>query len=133
MKEINLSSRRAFAAAALAGGPLVLSLNAEEPRSGKILSKRLLSELVGSARTAADHRKLAEHYRASAAEHELEAKEHLALVAKYKADPRPSEVKRPGDPDTAVHCQTLAEHCRRMAQTLNELAALHEGMAKKAK
>lgn len=102
--------------------------------TGKTLSKKQLSELVATAKTAADHRKLAAHYRAAAAKHEAEAQEHVDLAAKYKANPNwSSEVKRPGSPDTASHCLTFAEHCRKQAAIMNEMAATHEEMAKNMK
>lgn len=130
--ETNTSNRRNFAVTALAGS-LMLAQAARGQSSAKILNKKQLGELVATAKTAADHHKLAEHYRAAAAKHEEEAKEHLALAAKYKANPNASEVKRPGDPDTAAHCLTYAEHCRKAAKTMSEMAAMHEEMAKKAK
>ena len=130
--ESNTSNRRGFAIAALAA-PLMLSQIASAQSSGASLSKKQLADLVATAKTAADHRKLAEHYRAAAAMHEEEAKEHTALAAKYKANPNASEVKRPGDPDTAAHCLTYAYHCRKAAKTMSDMAAMHEEMAKKAK
>lgn len=130
--ESNTSNRRGFAIAALAA-PLMLSQIASAQSSGASLSKKQLADLVATAKTAADHHKLAEHYRAAAAMHEEEAKEHTALAAKYKANPNASEVKRPGDPDTAAHCLTYAYHCRKAAKTMSDMAAMHEEMAKKAK
>lgn len=130
--ESNQPNRRIFATAALAA-PLLLSQIASGQSSGKMLTKKQLADLVSTAKTAADHRKLAEHYRAAAAMHEAEAQEHVALAAKYKANPNASEVKRPGDPDTAAHCLTYAEHCRKAAKSMSEMAAMHEEMAKKAK
>ena len=126
------SNRRRFGVVALVA-PLMLSQIASAQSSGKSLSKKQLADLVATAKTAADHRKLAEHYRAAAAMHEEEAKEHTALAAKYKANPNASEVKRPGDPDTAAHCLTYAYHCRKAAKTMSDMAAMHEEMAKKAK
>lgn len=105
----------------------------EAQTAGKTLSKKQLSELVATAKTAADHRKLAEHYRAEAAKHEAEAKEHVELAAKYKANPTINDLKRPGAPDTASHCLTFAEHCRKLAASMTEMAAMHEEMAKNSK
>lgn len=129
----NLTNRRAFTAAALIGGAVLLPQSSNAQTAGKILSKKQLSELVATAKTAADHRKLAEHYRAAAAKHEAEAKEHVELAAKYRANPTASESKRPGAPDTASHCMTFAEHCRKQAAIMTEMAAMHEEMAKNMK
>jgi len=65
------------------------------------LSKKQLAELVASAKTAEDHRKLASHYLAVAERHEAEAREHLDFAAKYRANPTASESKQPGAPNTA--------------------------------
>ena len=92
-----------------------------------------MAELVATAKTAADYRKLTEHYRAAATKHEAEAKEHVDLGAQYRANPTTSESKRPGAPDTASHCLTFAEHCRKQAAIMNEMAAMHEEMAKNLK
>lgn len=111
----------------------MLSQSGIAQSAGKTLSKKQLAELVATAKTAADHRRLAGHYRAAAAKHEAEAKEHVELAAKYKANPTVSEMKRPGAQDTASHCLTFAEHCRKQAAIMNEMAAMHEEMAKNAK
>ena len=129
----NTLSRRAFGVAALSGGSLMLSLSASGQTADKMLSKKALAALVATAKTAADHRKLAAHYRAAAAQHEAEAKEHTELAAKYKANPTGTEQKHPNAPDTASHCLTYAEHCRKAAKLLSEMAAMHEEMAKSAK
>ena len=132
MEKRTLSNRRAFSAA-LAGVPLLLASSLRGQSPSAILTKKQLADLVRTAHTAADHQKLAAHYRAAAAKHEMEAQEHEALAKEYKANPHPSEVKMPGSPDTAAHCLTLAGHCRKAAQSMNDMAAMHEAMAKKAK
>lgn len=131
--ERTVTNRRGFTVAVLVGGALMLPQSSDAQTAGKTLSKKQLSELVATAKTAADHRKLAEHYRAAATKHEAEAKEHVELAAKYKANPTISDMKRPGAPDTASHCLTFAEHCRKLAATMGEMAAMHEEMAKKLK
>ena len=131
--EITTTNRRAFAVVALAGGSLLLSQDVHAKSSSKSLSKKQLADLVSTAKTAGDHRRLAEHYRATALKHEMEAQEHVELAAKYKANPNPSEVKMPGAPDTASHCLTYALHCRNAAKTMSEMAAMHEEMAKNVK
>ena len=130
--EKNIASR-SVTLAVLVSGFAVLSERATAQLPGKTLNKKELADLVARAKTAEDHRRLAAHYRAVAAEHEMEAKEHTELAAKYKANPTSSESKRPGSPDTAAHCLTFAQHCRNAAKTMNEMAAMHEEMAKHAK
>ncbi len=132
MEQVN-SKRRAFALSALIGGATMLSQTGKAQSSGQSLSKKQLADLVATAKTAADHRKLAAHYLAAAAKHEAEAQEHLELAAKYKANPTLSESKHPGAPDTASHCMTFAEHCKKAAKMMRDMAAMHEGMAKNSK
>jgi hypothetical protein len=131
--ESNTSNRRAFTVAALTAGTLMLSQIGGAQTAGKLLSKKQLADLAAAAKTAADHRKLAEHYRAAAAKHEMEAQEHVELAAKYKANPTISDIKRPGAPDSASHCLTYAEHCRKAAKIMSDMAAMHEEMAKNSK
>lgn len=131
--ERTVTNRRGFTVAAVAGAALMLPQSSNAQTTGKTLSKKQLKDLVATAKTAADHRKLAEYYRAAAAKHEAEAKEHVELAAKYRANPTASETKRPGAPDTASHCLTFAEHCRKQAAIMTEMAAMHEEMAKNMK
>ena len=131
MKET--TNRRSFNVSAMVAGALMFSQIGGAQSPGKPLTKKQLAVLVATAKTAADHRKLAQHYRAVAAKHEAEAKEHAELAVKYRANPTPSESKRPGAPDTASHCLTYAEHCRKAAKTMSEMAEMHEEMAKNMK
>lgn len=101
---------------------------AAEPM-GEMKSKEVKA-LVASAKTPADHMKLARHYHAMAAKHEAEAKEHEALAAEYTGNPQMSSTKHPMGPKTAEHCKYFAEHCRKAAQEMHALAATHEEMAK---
>ncbi len=132
MKQVT-TNRRVFAATALVGGALFAPLSSDAQTAGKLLGKKQLADLVASAKTAADHRKLAAHYRAVAAKHEAEATEHAELAAKYKSNPTISDMKRPNAPDTASQWLAYAEHCRKAAKTMSEMAAMHEEMAKNMK
>lgn len=96
------------------------------------LKPKEVRALVANAKTAADHLKLSRHYSTMAAKHEAEAKEHEALAAEYRRNPRASESKRPMAPDTAAHCDYYAQHCRNAAKEMQALAAAHEQMAKEA-
>jgi hypothetical protein len=87
-----------------------------------------LRKMGASAATAADHKKLAAHYRAHAAEHEADAKLHEEIVTAARKQDQSSghawELAR-----GAAH---YAEHSHEAAEALRELAALHEGMAETA-
>ncbi|GEM_PF-3698706 len=38
-----------------------------------------------------------------------------------------------GEVTILLHCLTYAEHCKKAAQTMRDMAAMHEEMAKKVK
>ena len=92
------------------------------------LSDAELKRISATATTAADHKKLAAHYRAHAAEHEADAKLHEEIVAIERKQDQASghawELAR-----GAAH---YAEHSREAAEALRDLAVLHEGMAETA-
>jgi hypothetical protein len=90
-----------------------------------------LKRLGASAATAADHKKLAAHYRAHAAEHEADAKLHEEIVAAA----RKQDQSQPSGHawELARGAAHYAEHSREAAEALKELADLHEGMAETAR
>jgi hypothetical protein len=86
--------------------------------------------LVGSAKTQADHMKLAHHYTAMAAKHEAEAQDHEALASEYTRNPQIAASKHPMAQNTIEHCKFMAEHCHNAAKEMKAMAAAHEEMAK---
>ena len=101
---------------------------AVEPKG--ILKSAEVKALVASAKTPADHMKLARHFNAMAEKHEAEALEHEALVVEYTRNPRMGSSKTPMSPNSAEHCRYFAEHCRKAAKEMQAMAAAHEEMAK---
>ena len=101
--------------------------------SGQILKKADLKKLIATASTPQDHERIAKHYDAKAVELEAEAKEHDELAASYKANPNMHEMKHPGSPQTASHCESMARSTRAAAQEARQLAEDHREMAKPAK
>jgi hypothetical protein len=118
------AARPAETVAAVAAAP---SLQAS---TGDILSEKELTNLIANAKTPADHKKIARHYAAYASQYDGKAAEHTREANAYRKAPNASESKRPGAPDTAAHCDRLADLSRELAKTARELAAYHEGMAK---
>jgi hypothetical protein len=94
-----------------------------------ILSHAEVRTINASAPTVAGHQRLAAHYRAHAREHSDDAMLHEQIVAsarnKHAADDDAWELAR-----NAAH---YAEHSREAAEALNELATLHEEMAKRTR
>ena len=91
------------------------------------LSDAEFKKLGASAATAAEHKKLAAHYRAHAAEHEADAKAHEEIVAAAKKMGSSGHAF-----ELALGAAHYAEHSREAAEALKELADLHEGMAEAA-
>ena len=134
MRNAFLNWNRAVASSMVLAAFMVMSAgqtSAVEP-AGELKSKELKA-LVLSAKTSADHMKLAAHYNAMATKHEAEAEEHAALAAEYTANPQMSSTKHPMGPKTAEHCKYYAEHCRKAAKEMRAIAATHEEMAKSVK
>ena len=102
---------------------------AAEP-SGE-LSKKELKALLSGATTPQDHSRLARHYEAKARQYQAESAEHAELAKLYRMHPTVSEVKRPGAPDTAAHCEFLAQNLEKAAKEARALADSHAAMAKK--
>jgi hypothetical protein len=94
------------------------------------LKSKEVKALVASAKTPADHMKLARHYTAMAAKHVAEAQQHEVLAAEYTRNPQLGASKHPMAPNTAEHCKYFAEHCRKAAREMQAMAAAHEEMAK---
>ena len=97
-----------------------------------LLSKSELKALIGSAKTAQDHERVAQHFDAKAEQLEAEAKEHEELAAQYKANPSGHETKHPMSGQTAGHCQMFADDFQKAAQRARQMAADHRAMAKPA-
>ncbi len=113
--------------------PLLLPLAAGAADQPGVLTAKEVRTLMESAKTPDDHRKLARHFAAKAAQHEAEAKEHEAMAATYKRMATGHDQKHPMSPETAAHCEYYAQHCRKAAAELRKMAEAHEAMAKMAK
>lgn len=94
------------------------------------LSKQQLSTLIASAKTPAEHERLAQYYRAQASDYLAEAKDHESMVAAYKANSSLSNEKNRAS--TIGHCEYFVKTFKELAVKSQELAALHEQMAKDA-
>lgn len=84
--------------------------------------------LASTALTRADHSRLERHFVALAGQLEREAREHRRVAAAYRKAPTGSESKRPGAPDTALHCDRLAESSAKAAAEARALAKSHAVM-----
>lgn len=96
----------------------------------QVLKSAELKQLTASAKTAADHTKLAKHYEAKAVEYDAAAKEHEDLAKEYELHPTGHDQKHPGMALTAAHCRSFAESNHKSAAAAREIAKSHEAMAK---
>jgi hypothetical protein len=110
--------------------PVATAAPVAQASSSDFLSGKEVRDLIANAKTPADHLKLAKHFEAVAARYEADAADHVAEAKAYRSGPNASESKRPGSPDTAVHCDRLAAAARNAATAARELARDHEKMAK---
>jgi hypothetical protein len=109
---------------------VIATLGMAAESAKKMMTKKEVKALVEKASTPSEHNRLAQHYRLEAEKLEAEASEHAEMAKMYRARPTASEAKRPGTPDTASHCETLAEN---LAKTAKEARALSEAHAHRAK
>jgi hypothetical protein len=125
------SEARALAAAYGGGAPVVpVSAppgNTEPARtnSAELLTPPELRTLIEGTPAPESDARLTRHYLAVAAKLDRDTREHRDLAAAYRAAPTGAESKRPGAPDTAVHCERLAERVSRMAGEARALANGH--------
>ena len=95
------------------------------------MSKKEVKALIASAKTAADHQKLATYYRQEAAVLQEKQQEHEEEAAEYFKNPSSHPV--PKYPTLGQHCRDLAANYKMTAQKAQKLAELHESLAKEAK
>ena len=91
------------------------------------LDKSQLNTLISTAKTAAEHQRIADYYKAEAKDYLAQADEHKAMIAAYKANPSSKH-----QASLLTHCENLAADLKDMSAKSQELAQLHEKMASEA-
>lgn len=94
------------------------------------LSKQQLNTLIGTAKTPAEHKRIAQYYKGQAADYLAQAKEHEEMVAAYKANSSMSTDKNHAS--TISHCEYFVTTFKALAANSEELAATHQRMANEA-
>jgi hypothetical protein len=92
-------------------------------------SKGQLNTLIATAKTPAEHQRIAQYYQAKAQDYLAQAKEHEQMVAAYKANP---SLTAKSQASTINHCEYFVQTFNDLAAKSQELAQLHERMAKEA-
>ena len=108
-----------------------LAVRAQQPE-GTRLADNVFAQLVAAPERPGAHALLAEHFLAVAADYDALAREHRAMAKRYRSTPTGSETKRPGAPDTAVHCERLADRAAAAATDARTLAATYGPSSKPA-
>ena len=102
----------------------------QTPAKPQHLTKQQVNTLIATAKTAADHQRIAQFYQSQAQDYLAQSKEHEAMVAAYKANP--SLVNNKNQASTISHCEYFVQTFKDLAAKSQELAQLHEQMAKDA-
>jgi predicted transposase YbfD/YdcC len=82
-----------------------------------------------AANTPAEHQRIAQSYRDQAQDYLAQAKQHQAMIVAYKAGPNETSKNEAA---TINHCEYFIAKFNEMAAKSNELAQLHDQMAKVA-
>jgi hypothetical protein len=91
------------------------------------LSKQL-NTLIATAKTPVEHKRIAKLYELSAQDFKAQAQEHENMIATYKANSSLSTNRNQAS--TIGHCEYFVKMSTDMAVKSQELARLHEQMAK---
>lgn len=102
---------------------------AQQPKH-EHLSKQQLNTLIATAKTPAEHQRIAQYYHAKAADYLDQAKEHEQMIVSYKANTSLSTDKNRAS--TIGHCEYFVQTFKDLAAKSQELAQIHEQMAKDA-
>jgi len=102
---------------------------AAQPKVQKLSEQQLMS-LIATAKTPAEHSRLAQYYEAQAQEFLAQSKEHQEMAEQYKKNVMMSTSKYATG--TVNHCEYFAKSFKEDATKAQELATIHEQMAKDA-
>ena len=90
-------------------------------------SKQQLNTLIATAKTPAEHQRIAQYYQAKAQDYLAQAKEHEQMLAAYNANPSIGGKSRAA---FINHCEYYVKSFKELAVKSQELATLHDQMAK---
>jgi hypothetical protein len=93
------------------------------------LTKSELKTLIETAKTPADHARLAEYYHFQAGVLQAEIKDHEEMAAAYDKNPAGHPI--PKGQTLGAHCRNLVKDLRDEAKEANAMATIHDEMARK--
>ena len=94
------------------------------------LSNQQLLALITAARTPSEHLRIARYYEATAQEYLAQSRDHEEQAEAYKRNPVTSNSKFAAG--TVDHCEYFAQTYKDMAAKMQDLAQMHEQMARDA-
>src|SRR6266702_2809033 len=107
--------------------PLVFSDGAPTSLGNTPLDNSHLDTLITAAKTPAEHQRIAQSYRDQAQIYLAQSSEHAAMVSAYRANPN---INAKNQAATVGHCEYFAAKFKDLAVKSQELATMHEQMAK---
>lgn len=90
------------------------------------LTTKELKQLIATAKSPEDHRRIAAYYQEEAQKLDEKKKEHVEMGAEYDKNPQ----RYPSKLALGEHCRNLAGYYGLAEQKALELAGMHEEMAK---
>ena len=113
-------------------GIAAIAGNVSTGQAKEKFSKPDLREMIAGAKSAADHKAIADYYYSEAAKARANSVEHDEMLGWYRnAGERTKKV--PYAPATIDHCERLVKDYKSTADNLTALAKEHEVMAAKVK
>ena len=101
-----------------------------KPVKAESLSSKQIMALISTAKTPVEHQRIATFYQAKANQLISESQEHAQMAEAYKQNPITSSSKFAKG--TIDHCLYISKSLKDSAVKLQELAQIHEQMAKEA-
>lgn len=124
------AAKPAVAVAIVGGSEQSGQARVDPAAKGEDLSKDQLNALIASAKTPAEHERIAKYYQSQAQHYLALQKEHETMLAGYKSGPGLANNKNQAS--TTNHCSYLVQEFSALAAKSNELAESHERMAANA-
>ena len=94
------------------------------------LNKQQLNTLIATAKTPAEHERIANFYKLSAQDYKAQAQEHEEMIVAYKANSSLSNNKNRAS--TIGHCEYFVKTLNQLAVKSEDLAKMHEKMARES-
>jgi len=118
-----------FAFAAVLAFTSFAAMAQTQPNSDNLSKQQLLS-LIASAKTPAEHIRIAQYYGAKAQDYLSQSKEHAQMAEQFKSNSLTSSSKFSAA--TVNHCEYLAQNFKQKAEQMQKLEREHEQMAGEA-